>query len=200
MDYLVKMLLLKYGLLSEDASFKKDNPVITGEEATRRDGVRRGFVSFSDQLSTALQYSNLPYTEGSDNLSFGIVIGISSENIGDLKTFNVPSEFPELGIVDELPKERIKTIFAPKDKMELLSRMIGNDSQISIASIEELSSNIEKKSFKKEEFANLAMTRKTSKIQEMIGKIKNKFRSIIKGFGKDQNRENISGDFSDGRG
>ena len=110
--------ILKYGLLREDSSFKASNPVITGEEGTRREGVRRNFVSFTDQLSESVRYSNLPHTEGSDLLSFGIVIGISSDDIGELDTFKVDSTVPELGIVDKLPKSKIKLYLHQKIKLK----------------------------------------------------------------------------------
>ena len=113
-------------MLSENESYKKNNPVLTGEEWSRRDGVRRDFISFTDQIDRVLKYSSISPSENSSLESFGIIIGISSEDIKDLKTFNVDSDIPELGIIGMLPIDKIKTIFVPNDRIDFVSKMIEN--------------------------------------------------------------------------
>ncbi len=114
------------GMLSENESYKKNNPVLTGEKWSRIDGVRREFISFTDQIDRALKYSLISPSENSSLESFGIIIGISSDDIKDLRTFKVSSDIPELGVIDMIPINRIKTIFVPNDKIDFVSKMIEN--------------------------------------------------------------------------
>lgn len=178
-------LILKYGLLSENESYKNNIPVSTGEAWSRHEGVRRSFVSFTDQIDTALHYSSIPPTNQSNLLSFGIIVGISSDNINDLDTYKVPSDVSELGIVGSLPLSKITTLFVPPDKIEFVSKLVGN-TQISIVELDSLASVIECKKYTDKDMEDSALKRRTSKISEIMSSIKKLLNKVF-----NKNRENV---------
>ena len=165
--------ILKYGMLSENESYKIQNPVTTGEEWSRINGCRRDFISFTDQLESALNYAYIQSSEKSSLGSFGIIIGISSNDIKDLKSFKVPSDLPELGIVDRIPTSRIKTIFTPVEKIGFISNIV-KGTGIQVTAFDMLSQSISKLEYGQEDISNLANTRKTSRIKRIFDMIKAK--------------------------
>ena len=171
--------ILKYGLLSENESYKNDIPVSTGESWSRRQGVRRNFISFTDQIDTALHYSSIAPDIPSDLLSFGIIVGISSDNIKDLNTYKVPSDIPELGICDSLPVSKITTLFVPPDKIEFISKLVG-DAKISVVGLDSMAPIIEPKKFTDKDMQNSAQKRKTSGIKQIMSSVKNFLNTVLK--------------------
>lgn len=119
--------ILKYGINSVDISKENKINVNTGEEWSRIEG-KRNFVSITDCLEVALSYSNIKPKDDNfvDNLlNFGVIIGISMENMEDLDTFSVMSDIPELGIQNNLPLDHIKFLAVPADKTEFVKKMVG---------------------------------------------------------------------------
>lgn len=87
--------ILKYGLNSLAELSEKGIPVLTGEEWSRVAGAERRFISFADSLTTATDYA---ISKDSSEMSFGVILGISSDNLEQLKTCMVQSSIPEIGI------------------------------------------------------------------------------------------------------
>lgn len=117
--------ILKYGLNSAFESEKKGIYVATGEKSTRIGGARI-FVSFTDVLDIAEDYSGIK-PEANANLSFGIVIGTTVTDVLQAGKCIVPSDIPEVGVKYKLPKEGIKTICVPPDKVEFVKKIVNND-------------------------------------------------------------------------
>ncbi len=119
--------ILSYGINSFDELSKKGIEVSTGEDWSRRNG-GRNFISFTDDLKTALDYASIkPLSEDSQNdNSFGILIGISSNDINKLQTRRIISDTPEIGIVNNVPLEDIKIIIAPESKIPFVRKLVGN--------------------------------------------------------------------------
>lgn len=159
-------------MLSEDEIHNNGSKVITGEEWSRKEGIRRGFVSFTDQLDRALTYANLSPSQEATLESFGIIIGISSSEIADLETFKVDSDIAELGVIGGVPTSKIKTIFAPKEKNNFVSKLIG-DSNIPVVSLDSLSQTVEKTTYNKKDIKSLSKTRKISGINSVFSKFRN---------------------------
>lgn len=120
--------ILKYGINSFDTSTENDIEVITGEEWSRFNG-KRSFVSITDCLNVAMQYA-LEIKQNENDLTrtllnFGVIFGVSLEDMSNIETVRVRSEMPEIGICDNLPIEHIKFIAVPEDKVEFVKKMIG---------------------------------------------------------------------------
>lgn len=191
--------ILKYGMRSGARLTKEGVEVITGEQSTRSRG-QRNFISFTDDLDTAIGYAGIAPSKQQDGLeSFGVVIGISEDDIKNLRTRSVSSDdLVEIGIQDSIPLEYIKSISVPADKVEFVKKMSGNSS-IPITSLdfdakfysfygyqietydqrfqEQLEGMETKKSekvFTNKEVNGLAMGRMLSKIREMYNKVKEK--------------------------
>lgn len=163
--------IIKYGLLSEHELKKEDNPIVTGERNTRLANQSRSFISFTDQIDVALKYSKIPPSAEAKYSSFGIILGISEDDIKDLETFKVPSDFPELGIIGNLPPAKIKTIFAPEDKMEYISRLLSG-TNIELASLDSLMPEVEKIEYDYKNMEELIASRNTSGIKRIMSKVK----------------------------
>lgn len=202
--------ILNYGINSVDESLKKDINVSTGEKWSRIDG-ERNFISFTDNLNTAMDYSTIPSSKDEKKKnSFGILIGISSNDIEQLRTCKVDSDTPEIGIKNNVPLEYIKCIAVPEDKVNFVRKLV-NTEQIMVVPInindrfyyiddwmiefnsELVNSIIEKqnqaktaKTFDSEEVKELAHERRKSGILNIYQKIKEKIN--IRG----KNKENDS--------
>ncbi len=119
--------ILKYGINSVDKSRENNIEVTTGEEWSRAQG-KRNFVSVTDCLDVALNYAGInPNIENTQNslLNFGIVVGVSFQNMADIKTTRVSSDIPEVGVIENLPLDHIKFLAVPKDKEEFVKKLIG---------------------------------------------------------------------------
>jgi len=129
--------ILKYGINSVQESQKNGVDVLTGEKSTRINGTR-DFVSFTDVLELAEDYSTLgPQTE-SEIPSFEIIIGTTIEDASKARIVTVRSDTPEVAIKNKLPLESIKTILVPSDKLELVKNMVNTD-QIQVLAIDDIS-------------------------------------------------------------
>ena len=117
--------ILIHGLNSVDKSTENNIAVTTGEESTRING-KRGFISITDSIDEALQYANITSNDNAKGLlNFGVVIGVSLEEMSNVKTVRVISDIPEIGIADNLPVTHIKFIAVPDDKVEFVEKMVG---------------------------------------------------------------------------
>lgn len=119
--------ILKYGMKSVDKLSSQGISISTGE-AWSRIGGKRSFISFTDDIDTSLDYA--AFTPESDKLSqesFGVIIGISSKSLEHLKTCRVHSDLPEVGIMNSIPLEHIKTIAVPEDKVEFVRKLVGDN-------------------------------------------------------------------------
>ena len=144
--------ILRYGINSFDKSNESNIPVITGEEWSR--SIREnGFVSMTDCIDVAMMYaSNITVDENSFSknlLNFGIIFGISLEDMSDIKTVSVQSNVPEVGVFDNLPIDHIKFIMVPEEKIEFVRKMIGQKP------IEIVPMNFEDRFFNSNDYASM---------------------------------------------
>ena len=128
--------ILKYGMNSFDELSKMGIDVLTGEEYSReRKG--RSFISFTDDLDTAIGYAGVSpiYKDQKEDKSFGILIGISSDDLRKLGTCRVLSDIPEIGITSNIALENIKFIGVPESKVQFVRKLVG-DKSITVASVD----------------------------------------------------------------
>ena len=111
--------ILKYGMKSVDESEKSGITVSTGEEWSRPQG--RSFISFTDDIRIAENYSLIGHS--SKNKSFPVIVGISTNDLKNMRTCRVLSELPEIGIRDSVPLEYIKFIGVPQENMKYTKRL-----------------------------------------------------------------------------
>lgn len=119
--------ILKYGINSVDASIENKINVNIGEEWSRVGG-KRDFVSITDCLDVALGYSSIkPKDNNSVDklLNFGVVIGVSMENMENIMTLPIMSDISEIGIQENVPLDHIKFLAVPDDKTEFVKKMVG---------------------------------------------------------------------------
>lgn len=188
--------ILKYGMRSGADLEKEGIEVGTGEEWSRKSG-QRSFISFTDDLGTAVEYSSIqPSKKSSQDTSFGILIGISTKDIKQMKTCHVHSDIREIGVMNSVPLEYIRVIAVPESKVEFVRKLIGDDS-ITVTSMgvddmfyqtnplrvalnpEELEKLVLNKkqpevTFNSQQVKALAQGRKKSGILDIYNKIKNK--------------------------
>lgn len=120
--------ILKYGINSLDRSIENDIAVNTGEEWSRdMTNGKRNFISLTDDLALALSYTSDELNNNSINelLNFGVLIGCSFEDMSNIRTCSVVSDFPEVGIVGNLPLDHIKFLAVPEDKVQFVKKMVG---------------------------------------------------------------------------
>lgn len=198
--------ILKYGINSVDESEKKGIHVTTGEEWSRRTDENRSFVSFTDVLSIAENYASItPSKETQGAESFGVILGISSNNLNKLKTCTVDSYLPEIGIMDKVPIESIEMIAVPKSKVKFVSKLT-EGSQIKVVPIDledkfyyiddcgciyfdhkEFEKFTQKREneeriFNTDEVAQMAKGREKSGILKIFNKLKDKLKGVLKSF------------------
>lgn len=190
--------ILKYGINSVDTSKENNIPVTTGEKWSRIDG-KRNFVSLTDCIHTALRYADrLPIEENDTNtlLNFGAVIGVSLEDMKDIRVESVMSDLSEVGVRGNLPVDHIKVIAVPEDKVEFVKKMVGQK-DIEVVSMNirdefyyrdrwELLNYLEQRKeaseqvqqpeiiYSKEEVRTVVKERRTSKIKDIFSALKNK--------------------------
>lgn len=189
--------ILKYGINSVDTSRENNIDVITGEEWSRING-KRNFVSLTDCLNIALSYA---YFEPKDNLAnellnFGVLIGTSFTDMNGLKVSGVQSDVSEIGVIGNLPIKNIKFLAVPADKVDFVKKMVG-EKGIEVLSmdmrdmyfistyrdrlnlLEEINENMELPktsypTFSKDEVKPTVDERRTSKVKDIFGKLKEK--------------------------
>lgn len=202
--------ILKYGMQSVDEQSSKGIDSLTGEKWSRIGG-KRSFISFTDDIDTSLDYASVtPETDKFTHESFGVIIGISSNSLKQLKTCRVHADLPEVGIMDSIPLEHIKTIAVPEDKVEFVRKLVGdNEIIVSPISIDEkfyyvdsefgeISFDAEKAKqlaeqkkqvtrtkFNSKEMAEMSKTRKVSGIRSIYEKINETIKNRGKENGKD---------------
>lgn len=205
--------ILNYGMNSFDELSKKGIEVSTGEECTRRYN-GRSFISFTDDLDTAIGYAGIkPSLEDSQkDKSFGMLIGISSDDVKQMKKFRVDSDVTEVGIRENVPLEKIKVILVPETKAQFVRKLV-RDKQITVASInmddkfyyiddwefviddkkaEEFVQGDKQENsitFGNEEVKEMASKREISGIKKIYRKIKEKFQSKGKDIEDDSREE-----------
>lgn len=120
--------ILKYGMQSVNELSTKGIDASTGEKWSRIGG-KRSFISFTDDIDTAMDYASLTNEENevSQEETFGILIGLSSKCLKELKTCRIDSDIPEIGIMDNVPLEYIEFIAVPEDKVEFVQKMVNNE-------------------------------------------------------------------------
>lgn len=122
--------ILKYGMNSYSESNKQGIEVTTGEEWSRMNGYQRNFISFTDNFDVAHNYSSKKIKDKENNMNFEMIIGISSNDIKDNYTSNITSDLPEIGIISNLSKDKIKIIFVPEEKREFVKKIVGEDIKV----------------------------------------------------------------------
>ena len=131
--------ILKYGVSSIYSSQQEGIDVITGEVSTRLEKPR-GFVSFTDVLDIAIGYSTLSVSgEVNDELSFPVVIGTTKDDVIETGTYRISSDVCEVGVGKKLPKERIRMICVPSDKVNIVKKIVNNE-EIIVAGIDDIES------------------------------------------------------------
>ena len=202
--------ILKYGMQSVDEQSSKGIASSTGEEWSRIGG-KRSFISFTDDIDTALDYASItPESDKFTQESFGVIIGISSNSLKELKTCRVHSDLPEVGIMDSIPLEHIKTIAVPEDKVEFVRKLVGNNEIIvtpisidekfyyvdsefgeisfdteKVKQLAEQKKQVTRTNFNSKGMAEISKTRKVSGVRSIYEKIK----EVIKNRGKENGKD-----------
>lgn len=118
--------ILKHGMNSVDKAKEDGIELTTGEEWSRIGG-KRNFISFTDDLETAIRYANIgAITEQKGNAEFGVMIGLSTEALQHLRKCGISSDTPEIGIKDYVSTEHIKMLAVPPHKVEFVKRLVGD--------------------------------------------------------------------------
>ena len=128
--------ILKYGLNSTQESQNLGISVTTGEKWSRMNGTRE-FVSFTDVLEIAEDYSTLKPTDINSDLSFSIIIGTTVEDVTKIERYRIASDIPEVGVKNNLPTENIRTICVPSDKVEFVKKIV-NNKEIEVLAIDDI--------------------------------------------------------------
>jgi len=189
--------ILKYGMNSVDESRKNGIEVSTGEEWSRYEG-KRSFISFTTSLNVALTYAAY---EGQE-----LMIGMSPEALKNLDARSIHSDVVEIGIMNHIPIEHIKSFrYNPKDKVEFVRRLVGNrdinvigaqmddvfyhldyNEMIEFLSNPEKNKQHESKKYTKDDMRAMSEKLKLSKLLELFGKAKDKlFSNNMKGRGEE---------------
>lgn len=193
--------ILKYGLNSVDTSVENDISVTTGETWSRING-RRSFVSLTDCLDLALQYTDMEPVDNSNNtlLNFGVLVGTSLENMKGISAHGVRSDMSEIGVKGNLPVDHIKFIGVPEDKAEFAKKMIGqNGIEVVSMDMQDLFFNanfmdklnlleqdkeknrqtdVYSPTYSQADVKPVVMQRKTSKIKELFQELKEKIHTM----------------------
>lgn len=187
--------ILKYGINSVDKSTENNIEVTTGEEYSRIQG-KRSFVSITDCLDEALNYTKINSNIKDQLLNFGVMIGISLKDMKNINTTTINSDISEIGVVDNLPLDNIKFLAVPNDKEDFVKKLVGQkdikivgmnlddkfynlDFKEKLNSLDfSLENNIStdsSKTFTKQEVQEEVKKGRFSKIKETFINLKNKF-------------------------
>lgn len=189
--------ILKYGLNSVNDQKRKGIHNCTGEEWSRENG-ERNYVSFTDVLDTAIDYSTM-MPENNDLSSFSVIIGTCTDDVRKIGIVPVVSALPEIGTRGVLDSNSIKIICVPDDKVSFVKRLVG-DRKIKVMGfsgindrfyyfddlyllefystlIDEYKNKVLKKNkFKNEEVAEVAASRSFDRILNIVNKISSFFK------------------------
>ena len=116
--------ILKYGINSVDKSNEQGIEVTTGEEWSRIKG-QRAFVSLTDVLDVAEGYSSFNPTKKTE-LSFPIVLGTTKEDVKSSHYTPISSAVPEVGIMHNFSRDKIRCVLVPSDKVDIVKKMSGD--------------------------------------------------------------------------
>ena len=117
--------ILKYGMYSYESLIKEGIPVLTGEEWSRG-RINRQFISFTDVLDVAEDYSFFSSKNGDENISFNVIIGVAENEMNKAKVTKIHSDVSEIGVMQHLPLKSISCICVPEDKVEFVKKMMIN--------------------------------------------------------------------------
>ncbi len=179
------------------AKSNRDGIQVTTGEQIIWSGNSREFISFTDDISTAVSYASINSTdENEKGQSFGIMIGMSIDSLQCLRTCDVWSDTPEVGIIDNIPVEHIKMLMVPPGKEEVVKKMVGDlpiqvatfdiedpfykmgkngiRAQLEILEQETTQQTQSKSEYTKQDMESLAKGRKLSRIFDWIDKLKEK--------------------------
>ena len=132
--------ILKYGINSHAVLEEKGVPVLTGEASTRMYR-KRNFISFTDVLDIAEDYSTLLSPDGEQKLSFSVVIGVSQEEMNNSMIIPIDSDVSEIGVDKHFPLESISCICVPEEKVNFVKKIV-NDRRITVLGIRDLSKKL----------------------------------------------------------
>ena len=95
--------------------------VETGEKSSRLKGRPRNFISFTDVIDLAEDYSTLH----TNNEVFPVVIGVTLDTVANLPHF-IPkhSYLPEVGVKAIIPVSDIKIVMVPTERIEYVSSIL----------------------------------------------------------------------------
>ena len=191
--------ILKDGLCSEKVTIESGRKITTGESSRAEP---RSFVSFTDDIDTAIDYASiLPGQDAKQNSSFGIIVGISADDVRESEEIQrvsiTNSHMPELGFFGHLDPKYIKTLSVPTIKINEVENLLKkyNQTHIKVIPSEEIiQSSIDvdenkykvykrkrdkdcllikgKKSFKEQDVKKLSESRLISRIKNIYTKIK----------------------------
>lgn len=125
--------ILKYGLNSGAELEKMGINVSTGEKWSRKGGKQRDFISFTDVLDVAEEYSCLSSSNESDSLSFEVLIGTTANDVIKIGRCNVSSEITEVSVKKKFPLENIRVIGVSSEKIDYVKRLVLNKDIIVVA-------------------------------------------------------------------
>ena len=139
--------IAKYGLRSAKEILEANEKILSGEVLgmleNGNDDLKkasiRDFISVTDVLDIAWNYMQI------NPKSFSAIICTSDEKMveDNIKICPVVSDFPEIGIRDELPLETIKCVLVPKDKVDYV-KVLFSDTDIQVLGL----SNIDTRYFR----------------------------------------------------
>ena len=161
--------ILNYGLNSVDELKKMGIEVSTGERWSRIGG-ERNFISFTDVLDIAHNYSSLGTTDENKDMSFEVIIGTTKDEVLNTDIKRVNSDLPEVAVMNRFPLSSIKVILVPKDKIEFVKKIIG-DKTIVVGAID----NIENKFYNVSDFGVINIYK--DKLEKINSNNKRKFNS-----------------------
>lgn len=185
--------IIKYGICSHKMLDEHGVPVVTGE-TFNMGGESREFISFTDDLDTAIDYSTKS-SKANNQLSFGMVIGISESQMAASNIVTVLSDKPEIGVLNSFPLEAISCICVPNDKVTFVKKLLINSS-ITVLGMQDIDEKLyyvdelediyipllkdykltgDKPKYTFNDLKKLALSRSLIKMQEMVDRVKTAF-------------------------
>lgn len=113
--------ILSSGYIKPIIKLEEEGKIVeTGEKSTRFKGLPRSYISFTDVLDVAEDYSTL-YT---NDKVFPVVIGITLDTISKLPHSPGKSDLPEVSISAEIPLSDISIIMVPSEEIDYVSSIV----------------------------------------------------------------------------
>ncbi len=119
--------ILKNGICSASKINNTGENVKTGELSTNKNK-GRNFISFTDVLDDAVDYSFIKPNEKNNilNLDFPIIFGTTKDSLDKYKLLSIPSDLPEIDVIDSFSLNDIRIIMVPSDKVDYVSNMLSS--------------------------------------------------------------------------